>query len=136
MAENNITEIPIEEQQIENPTDQSTETDSSSTKSGEGASTEEDKSSSSKGGKAKKVSAKKKVGTGTAKESVTSPTKEEKHRTECERLAKEYSKHYPTNSEFHITTDGQVFTNDQLSAAQNHQRSRKGGGEVVTIKVK
>lgn len=50
-------------------------------------------------------------------------------------LVAKYSKLYPGNDTFHITTDSQVFLSKNLSAAQNHQRTI-GEGEVITIKVK
>ncbi|MFI3322092.1 MAG: hypothetical protein R3Y50_06160 [Rikenellaceae bacterium] len=69
-------------------------------------------------------------------EKTKNDLKLEAHTKRCEELAKEYSKSYPKESEFNITTDYQVFLGDNKNAAQNHQRSCKGGGEVVTIKVK
>ncbi len=121
MAENKITEIPIEEQEtIETQTDQSSGTDPSPKK--------EDI--------IKETPAEKKRRERAEKAAAATPNKEEKHRKECERLAKEYSKFYPTEREFHVTTDYQVFLGGSMSAAQNHQRTRKVGGEVVTIKIK
>lgn len=51
------------------------------------------------------------------------------------KLAKEYAALYPEASEFHITTDMQVFLPSGLNNAKNHQRTL-GKGEVTTIKVK
>lgn len=55
------------------------------------------------------------------------------HITKCEQLAEQYSKVYPYETEFFITSDYQVFLNK--SYAQNHQRTQKSG-ELVTIKIK
>lgn len=49
-------------------------------------------------------------------------------------LAEQYAKSYPENKVFHITTDKQVFLSNNLSAAQNHQKTiGDGKGSVTTI---
>lgn len=52
-----------------------------------------------------------------------------------DKLIKEYAALYPEVSEFHITTDAQVFLPSGLGNAKNHQHTL-GKGEVTTIKVK
>lgn len=65
----------------------------------------------------------------------TETPKKDSHTLKCEQLAKEYGKSYPNETEFHITSDYQVFLGGNRSHAQNHQRTQKSG-EIVTIKVK
>lgn len=57
------------------------------------------------------------------------------HTMRCEKLAKKYSKVYPNEQVFHITTDYQVFLSASKSHALNHQRTLKNG-EITTIKIK
>lgn len=53
-----------------------------------------------------------------------------------ETLARRYAKYYPSCKVFHITTDKQVFLEENESAARFHQRTILGGGEIKSIKVK
>lgn len=53
-----------------------------------------------------------------------------------EELAKEYTKHYPGNDTFHITTDKQVFLQDDRNLAVLHQNTLKTDEKVHSITVK
>lgn len=50
-----------------------------------------------------------------------------------ELITTEYAKGYPDNKEWHVTTDRSVFLSGDLQHAKNHQKTLKGGGEIVTI---
>lgn len=52
-----------------------------------------------------------------------------------EALAKRYAKAYPKCKAFHITSDGQVFLENDLDAARFHQNGI-GTGELKTITMK
>lgn len=67
--------------------------------------------------------------------SKTEVPQKNSHALKCEQLAKRYSTTYPNETEFHITSDYQVFLGGSKNHAQNHQRSQKSG-ELTTIKVK
>lgn len=53
-----------------------------------------------------------------------------------ELITAEYAKGYPLNKEWHVTTDRSVFLSGDLQHAKNHQKTLRGGGEVLTIKTK
>lgn len=67
--------------------------------------------------------------------SKTEVSQKDSHALKCEQLAKRYSNAYPNETEFHVTSDYQVFLGGSKNHAQNHQRSQKSG-EIITIKVK
>lgn len=55
-------------------------------------------------------------------------------RDEFEAIARRYSKHYPKNKVFYITSDKQVFLSNDQQLAQMHQKAL-GSGEIVTVKI-
>lgn len=61
-----------------------------------------------------------------------SPPKD-KHTLRCEQIAQAYAKNYPEQSEFHITSDFQVFLGGDASLAYLHQNTLSEG-ELKTIK--
>lgn len=72
---------------------------------------------------------------GKPKAAETKPQTPPAEKSKYADLVAKYSKLYPGNDTFHVTTDAQVFLSKNLAAAQNHQRSL-GEGAVTTIKVK
>lgn len=72
----------------------------------------------------------------TEKQADTSPKEKTIEEQYAELITAEYAKGYPDNKEWHVTTDRSVFLSGDLQHAKNHQKTLRGGGEVITIKTK
>ena len=69
-------------------------------------------------------------------EETKQPKESEPKTVPAEKAAKKgYLERYPENRIFHVTSDGMVFLEKDLSLARLHQRSLGGEGEVESITV-